>query len=104
MKVRGSLRQRRRRAVSSVVVLGLITAVLQGLPSSGSAATVPIGVPGVTADDGSTVVSQTVVDSRMVDIAVYSTAMRHTEMARLILPKDWFTEPTRTWRVKPYIV
>jgi S-formylglutathione hydrolase FrmB len=97
VKVRGSLRRRRRQALSSAVALTLLMAALQGFSGSSSAATTPIGVPGVTSDDGSTVVAETVVDSRMVDIAIKSRAMGRTIMARLILPKDWYTQPTRTW-------
>ena len=52
-----------------------------------------------TADDGATVVSQTAVDARMVDLQISSPALGFTAPVRLILPKDWSAEPNQTWPV-----
>ena len=52
-----------------------------------------------TADDGATVVGQTAVDARMVDLQISSPALGFTAPVRLILPKDWSAEPNQTWPV-----
>lgn len=49
------------------------------------------------ADDGAKVVGETVVDERTVDLQVWSPAAKRTASVRLMLPPDWFTNPSRSY-------
>jgi S-formylglutathione hydrolase FrmB len=70
-------------------------------PSSGTAAPAaptPIGtdLSKAVADDGAKVTGETIVDSRTVDLAISSPSVGNTSV-RLLLPKDWLSEPAVYW-------
>jgi diacylglycerol O-acyltransferase / trehalose O-mycolyltransferase / mycolyltransferase Ag85 len=54
---------------------------------------------GVTADDGSRVIAQTVLDPRTVDVTIDSAALGHTASARIILPNRFASHSSSTWPV-----
>jgi S-formylglutathione hydrolase FrmB len=103
VSVRGLPRRRRRLAWSGAVVMAATSLVLQmsaavqTVPADAADAAVTMPLPTGTSLDGSFVVSETAVDSRMVDIGIHSVAMGRTMMVRLILARDWNANPTATW-------
>lgn len=54
---------------------------------------------GAKADDGASVVTETMVDLRTVDLTINSPAMGGNVMTRLLLPAGWASQPTATWPV-----
>lgn len=75
----------------------LLVALATSATAASTASTAPL--PKLTADDGASVTAQTTVDSRMVDLEIASPALGFSAPVRLILPKDYSTEPSTTWPV-----
>ena len=51
------------------------------------------------ADDGATVVRQTIVAQREIDVAISSPALGSIQNVRLLLPPDWDAQPDTKWPV-----
>ena len=93
----------------AAALLALLTAGLAGAArasaaaaastaSTAAAAAAPVGnLAAARADDGAYVVAETPVDAQMVDLTISSPALKGTSTVRLILPHDWYTDPTATW-------
>lgn len=80
--------------------LGLLSVLLVVAATMTAAASASaMSLPKVTANDGASVTSQTVVDSRMLDLEISSPALGFSAPVRLILPQDYSAQPTRTWPV-----
>lgn len=73
---------------------GLLTAVLAAGVLAGQPA---VAAPPVTADTGATVVQETRVDARTLDLKINSPALGTTGMVRVLLPAGWDSQPNRTW-------
>ncbi|SDI89040.1 S-formylglutathione hydrolase FrmB [Frankineae bacterium MT45] len=66
-----------------------------GVPNAG---VVPIvGLKSARADDGAFVAYESQLDSRTVDLMVYSPALNGAAPVRLMLPPDWSSQPSATW-------
>nr|MDT0665578.1 alpha/beta hydrolase-fold protein [Micromonospora sp. DSM 115978] len=84
-------------AGTSVVTLAMAVVVAAvGLPA-GVASAAPVGVPGVRADNGASVVTETVLGPRTVDLVVNSPAVGRDVNVRLLLPPSYFTQPDRVF-------
>nr|WP_035970451.1 alpha/beta hydrolase family protein [Kutzneria albida] len=53
----------------------------------------------LTADDGASVVVQSQVDARTLDLTISSPALGTSAPVRLLLPAHWYDQPDRTWPV-----
>jgi S-formylglutathione hydrolase FrmB len=73
----------------TVAVGGTVVGVVASAGTSGAAT--------VTSDDGSYVSAVTPVDSQMFDLSIYSTLMKTTVHARVIVPATYFTNTTKTY-------
>src|SRR5262245_2327686 len=71
----------------------LATVLVGGLVSGQPAATAAV----VAADDGATVVQETRINARTLDLKINSPALGTTGMVRVLLPQGWDSQPTRTW-------
>lgn len=80
----------------SVLVAVLAAALLAVLAPAAPAATIG-DLSKAVADDGAKVVDETVVDARTVDLRVWSPAAKRTASVRLMLPPDWFANPSRSY-------
>ncbi|MEC3978420.1 alpha/beta hydrolase [Amycolatopsis sp. H20-H5] len=76
---------------------GRMAAVVVVLAASLVSITQASAAPGVTADDGAKVVSETQIDARTVDLVISSPALGTTAPVRLLLPTGYAGQPTRTW-------
>jgi S-formylglutathione hydrolase FrmB len=103
VSVSGLSRHRRRRAWSAAALLAAtalawqISAAVQSVPAGAVDTSSTMTPPTGTSSDGSFVASETAVDARMVDIGIHSVAMGRTIMVRLMLPRDWNSDPAATW-------
>src|SRR5688500_12543573 len=79
----------RRRWLPGVLTAVLAAGVLSGQPA--------IAAPPVTADTGATVVQETRIDARTLDLKINSPALGTTGMVRVLLPQGWDSQPNRTW-------
>ncbi|GAA3384659.1 alpha/beta hydrolase [Cryptosporangium minutisporangium] len=79
-------------AVAAVLVATALSAV-RATPALADVGGLSKGV----ADDGARVVSETFVEWQKLDIVVESPAMNGRTPVRLLLPKDYFTQPDRKW-------
>jgi diacylglycerol O-acyltransferase / trehalose O-mycolyltransferase len=70
-------------------------------PQAPSPAPKPVSTPtpGVTADDGAFVATETQLDPRMVDLHVESPAVGDSVPVRMLLPPGWSAHAKRTWPV-----
>lgn len=75
----------------------LVAAALLALLAPGASAASIGDLSKAVADDGAKVVGETVVDARTVDLQVWSPAAKRTASVRLMLPPDWFTNPSRSY-------
>ncbi|MDT3396040.1 alpha/beta hydrolase-fold protein [Streptomyces sp. B1866] len=64
-----------------------------------TAAPATVTAPGATADDGARVVSEKWLDDRTVDLKIDSPAAKAEMPVRLLLPRGWSKDATRTWPV-----
>lgn len=85
MKLRG----KRSAALAGLVVATLVSSALTDQPAT--------AVAPATADDGATVVQETRIDARTLDLKINSPALGTTGMVRVLLPDGWDSQPTRTW-------
>ena len=83
------MRRKRGVALTGLLATVLAAGVLSDVPAI---AAVP-----VTADDGATVVQETRIDARTLDLKINSPALGTTGMVRVLLPAGWDSQPTRTW-------
>jgi S-formylglutathione hydrolase FrmB len=87
----------RTRAVIWRLLTG-VALVVAGLVA-GSVASIAGAAQQVTADDGATVVGQTTVAPRTLDLTIQSPALGRTAKTRLLLPPDWDARPYNRWPV-----
>ncbi|HYQ62343.1 alpha/beta hydrolase family protein [Actinophytocola sp.] len=85
---------RSKRGVALVGLLALAAGVLSTPPAIAAA---PATATAVSADDGATVVQETRIDARTLDLKINSPALGTTGMVRVLLPQGWDSQPTRTW-------
>jgi S-formylglutathione hydrolase FrmB len=85
MKLRG----KRSAALTGLLIAALATSTLADRPALAAAP--------VTADDGATVVQETWIDARTLDLTINSPALGTTGMVRVLLPQGWDSQPARTW-------
>ncbi|TQS45475.1 esterase family protein [Cryptosporangium phraense] len=76
-----------------VVAAVLLGGGLSAVPASADAGGLSNGV----ADDGARVVSEQFVEWQKLDITIDSPAMKGRTPVRLLLPKDYFTQPNTKW-------
>ena len=86
------MRMLRPAAAAAVVITSIALATA---PHGGAAAA---GLAG-TAADGAYVVSEQQVDSRTLDVTIYSPAVAADTTVRLLLPPGWSPMAARTWPV-----
>jgi S-formylglutathione hydrolase FrmB len=90
--------RRRFRTVTGLLIGGALAGLaLVAVPAPVTAAASIGNIVAAVADDGAKVLSETVVDSRTVDLLIQSPALGGPTTARLLLPKDWATSPTLAW-------
>jgi len=83
-----------RRLAAGLLVLGVTGALALSVGGSSVAATAP-----AAAASGATVVSQTWLTSREVDVTVHSPANNRNFPVRMLTPPGWSPTATRTWPV-----
>jgi S-formylglutathione hydrolase FrmB len=76
------------------LLAGLLATVLVGGVATGQPAS---AAQPVSADDGATVVQETRIDARTLDLKIDSPALGTTGMVRVLLPQGWDSQPNRTW-------
>lgn len=80
----------RRRSLTTLLLTGILAVVTLWLPAR------PAGA--VSADTGATVIRETWVDGRTLDIAIQSPSIdAATKWVRLLLPPNWSKTASRTW-------
>ncbi|GAA0275505.1 alpha/beta hydrolase family protein [Cryptosporangium japonicum] len=80
------------------VVLLVAVLVAAGLTGWASPAAADAGgLSNGVADDGARVISETFVEWQKLDIVIDSPAMKGQTPVRLLLPKDYFTQPNQKW-------
>jgi S-formylglutathione hydrolase FrmB len=84
----------RRRSIIALVAAGVVSLAGLVIPSAARADT---GAVGVTSSGGATVVAQTRVSDRMVDLTIASPALKGNGKVRVILPENWSTTSGTTW-------
>jgi diacylglycerol O-acyltransferase/trehalose O-mycolyltransferase len=87
-----------RTAVTAAAVLAATAALALG-PTALAPAAATTAAPARSAVDGASIVSETWLDSRTVDLQINSPAVRGTVATRLLLPAGWSAQATRTWPV-----
>ncbi|MEU3464244.1 alpha/beta hydrolase family protein [Streptomyces sp. NPDC006733] len=87
-----------RAAVTAAAVLAATAALTIG-PAAPAPAAAPAAAPARTALDGASIVSETWLDARTVDLQINSPAVGGTVATRLLLPTGWSAQATRTWPV-----
>ncbi|KAA5827129.1 alpha/beta hydrolase family protein [Saccharopolyspora hirsuta] len=87
-------RQRRRRSPRALTA-GILAALV--LPLAGAGAAAEPDPP--AADDGARVVAETWIDERTLDLKIETPALPGTAMVRLLVPRGWSKDATRTWPV-----
>jgi S-formylglutathione hydrolase FrmB len=85
MKLRGKVAA----AVTGLLAATLVTGVLTDRPATAAAP--------VSADTGATVVQETWIDARTLDLKINSPMLGTTGMVRVLMPQGWDSQPNRTW-------
>jgi S-formylglutathione hydrolase FrmB len=85
----------------SILVGGTVVAsgIVAWQAGTASAAVGLDGTGTASADDGASIVSETQVDARTLDVQISSPAVGATEPVRVELPADWSSQPGQSWPV-----
>jgi S-formylglutathione hydrolase FrmB len=84
-----TLRGKRAAALTGLLAAALTAGVLADRPVLAAAP--------VQADTGATVVQETRIDARTLDLKINSPSLGSTGMVRVLLPQGWDSQPNRTW-------
>lgn len=90
------LSPRRARPAARALLAMLAAVVLPAFVPAAAGAAVG-DLTNAVADNGARVVSETVVDERTVDLAVWSPSTKRNTNVRLLLPAGWSEQPDRSW-------